>query len=192
MSVLQLLNGLNKEQQEAVKHTEGPLLVMAGAGSGKTRVLTHRIAYLIEEKDVAPHNILAITFTNKAAREMKERVEQLVGKEGESMWVSTFHSMCVRILRRDIERIGYDRNFIIIDSSDQLTVMKQILKNLNIDPKQYDPRAMIHHISNAKNELLHQKCMKKKHFPIMINKWRKFILLIKKCFVKTKHSILMI
>lgn len=164
MSVLQLLNGLNKEQQEAVKHTEGPLLVMAGAGSGKTRVLTHRIAYLIEEKDVAPHNILAITFTNKAAREMKERVEQLVGKEGESMWVSTFHSMCVRILRRDIERIGYDRNFIIIDSSDQLTVMKQILKNLNIDPKQYDPRAMIHHISNAKNELITPEMYEKEAF----------------------------
>src|SRR5699024_7309036 len=164
VSVLQLLNGLNKEQQEAVKHTEGPLLVMAGAGSGKTRVLTHRIAYLIEEKDVAPHNILAITFTNKAAREMKERVEQLVGKEGESMWVPTFHSMCVRILRRDIERIGYDRNFIIIDSSDQLTVMKQILKNLNIDPKQYDPRAMIHHISNAKNELITPEMYEKEAF----------------------------
>ncbi|MEJ8777237.1 DNA helicase PcrA [Pseudogracilibacillus sp. ICA-222130] len=164
MSVLQLLNGLNTEQQEAVKHTEGPLLVMAGAGSGKTRVLTHRIAYLIEEKDVAPHNILAITFTNKAAREMKERVEQLVGKEGESMWVSTFHSMCVRILRRDIERIGYDRNFIIIDSSDQLTVMKQVLKNLQIDPKQYDPRAMIHHISSAKNELITPEMYEKEAF----------------------------
>lgn len=154
MSVMELLSSLNKEQQEAVKTTEGPLLVMAGAGSGKTRVLTHRIAYLIDEKEVAPHNILAITFTNKAAREMKERVEQLVGPASEAMWVSTFHSMCVRILRRDIERIGYERNFTIIDSSDQLTVMKQILKNLNIDPKSYDPRAMINQISQAKNELI--------------------------------------
>ncbi|MEI3613805.1 DNA helicase PcrA [Pseudogracilibacillus sp. SO30301A] len=154
MSVIEFLSSLNKEQQEAVKHTEGPLLIMAGAGSGKTRVLTHRIAYLMDEKGVSPRNILAITFTNKAAREMKERVEKLVGSESEAMWVSTFHSMCVRILRRDIERIGYSRNFTIIDSSDQQTVMKQILKNLNIDPKQYDPRAMINQISNAKNELI--------------------------------------
>lgn len=154
MSVVELLSQLNKEQQEAVKHTEGPLLIMAGAGSGKTRVLTHRIAYLIDEKGVSPSNILAITFTNKAAREMKERVSKLVGPESSYMWVSTFHSMCVRILRRDIERIGYNRNFTIIDSSDQQTVMKQVLKNLNIDPKQYDPRAMIGQISNAKNELI--------------------------------------
>lgn len=154
MSTMELLSTLNKEQQEAVKQTEGPLLIMAGAGSGKTRVLTHRIAYLIEEKSVAPRNILAITFTNKAAREMKDRVRQLVGPESEYMWVSTFHSMCVRILRRDIERIGYNRNFSIIDSSDQLTVMKQVLKNLNIDPKQYDPRAMIGQVSNKKNELI--------------------------------------
>ena len=154
MSVIEFLSSLNKEQQEAVKHTEGPLLIMAGAGSGKTRVLTHRIAYLMDEKGVSSRNILAITFTNKAAREMKERVEKLVGPESEAMWVSTFHSMCVRILRRDIERIGYSRNFTIIDSSDQQTVMKQVLKNLNIDPKQYDPRAMINQISNAKNELI--------------------------------------
>src|SRR5690625_3280228 len=127
---------------------------MAGAGSGKTRVLTHRIAYLIDEKQASPRNILAITFTNKAAREMKERVQQLIGEASESMWVSTFHSMCVRILRRDIDRIGYSRNFTIIDSSDQQSVMKQILKNLNIDPKQYDPRAMIAQISHAKNELI--------------------------------------
>lgn len=154
MSIMELLSTLNKEQQEAVKQTEGPLLIMAGAGSGKTRVLTHRIAYLIDEKDVAPRNILAITFTNKAAREMKDRVAQLVGPESHYMWVSTFHSMCVRILRRDIERIGYSKNFSIIDSSDQLSVMKQILKNLNIDPKQYDPRAMLAQISNRKNELI--------------------------------------
>lgn len=157
MSVIQFLDGLNKEQKAAVKYTEGPLLIMAGAGSGKTRVLTHRIAYLMDEKGVAPQNILAITFTNKAAREMKERVEKLVGPASQSMWVSTFHSMCVRILRRDIERIGYSSNFSIIDSSDQQTVMKQILKNLNVDAKQYDPRAMIAQISNAKNELIAPK-----------------------------------
>lgn len=149
-----LLKGLNKEQQEAVKHTDGALLIMAGAGSGKTRVLTHRIAYLLSEKDVAARNILAITFTNKAAREMKERVRKLVGRESEFMWVSTFHSMCVRILRRDIDRIGYSRNFSILDSGDQLSVIKQILKNLNIDPKKFDPRAMLGQISSAKNELI--------------------------------------
>ena len=154
MSMIELLNDLNKEQRAAVKHTEGPLLIMAGAGSGKTRVLTHRIAYLIEEKNVPPKNILAITFTNKAAREMKERVQQLVGDDSEEMLVSTFHSMCVRILRRDIDRIGYSRNFTIIDSSDQQSLMKQILKDLNIDPKQYDPRAMIAQISGLKNELI--------------------------------------
>lgn len=149
-----LLSGLNKEQQEAVKTTEGPLLIMAGAGSGKTRVLTHRIAYLIEEKGVSPRNILAITFTNKAAREMKDRVSRLVGPESEYMWVSTFHSMCVRILRRDIDRIGYNRNFTILDSGDQLSVVKQVLKDLNMDPKQFDPRAMLGQISSAKNELI--------------------------------------
>lgn len=154
MSVAELLESLNTEQQQAVRHTDGPLLIMAGAGSGKTRVLTHRIAYLIDEKEVPSTNILAITFTNKAAREMRYRVGQLIGPEAGSMWVSTFHSMCVRILRRDIERIGYSRNFTIIDGTDQRSVMKQILKNLNLDPKQYDPRAMLHQISNAKNELI--------------------------------------
>lgn len=149
-----LLRGLNKDQREAVKTTDGPLLIMAGAGSGKTRVLTHRIAYLMGEKDVAPRNILAITFTNKAAREMKERVRRLVGPDSEYMWVSTFHSMCVRILRRDIDRIGYNSNFTILDSSDQLSVVKQVLKNKNIDPKKFDPRAMIGQISAAKNELI--------------------------------------
>lgn len=149
-----LLNGLNKEQAEAVKHTEGPLLIMAGAGSGKTRVLTHRIAYLLSEKEVSPRSVLAITFTNKAAREMKDRVARLVGAESASIWVSTFHSMCVRILRRDIDRIGIHGNFTIIDSGDQLSAMKQVLKNLNIDPKQFDPRAMLGQISNAKNELI--------------------------------------
>lgn len=149
-----LLKGLNKEQQEAVKHTEGPLLIMAGAGSGKTRVLTHRIAYLLGEKDVSPRNVLAITFTNKAAREMKGRVHRLVGTGSEQIWVSTFHSMCVRILRRDIDRIGYSSNFTILDGSDQLSVIKQTLKDLNIDPKKFEPRAMLGAISSAKNELI--------------------------------------
>lgn len=149
-----LLKGLNKEQRAAVKHTEGPLLIMAGAGSGKTRVLTHRIAYLMEEKRIPPRNILAITFTNKAAREMKDRVRQLIGPDSEQMWVSTFHSMCVRILRRDIDRIGYNRNFSILDSSDQLTVIKQVLKDLNIDSKKFEPRALQGRISTAKNELI--------------------------------------
>ncbi|WP_096271571.1 DNA helicase PcrA [Paucisalibacillus globulus] len=150
----ELIKGLNKQQQEAVKHTDGPLLIMAGAGSGKTRVLTHRIAYLMGEKDVSPRNILAITFTNKAAREMKDRVSKLVGPEATDMWVSTFHSMCVRILRRDIDRIGYSRNFTILDSGDQLSVIKQVIKELNIDNKQFEPRAMQNQISSAKNELV--------------------------------------
>ncbi|MDR9792391.1 DNA helicase PcrA [Aeribacillus sp. FSL K6-1121] len=150
----QLLSGLNEQQQKATKHTEGPLLIMAGAGSGKTRVLTHRIAYLMAEKGVAPWNILAITFTNKAAREMKDRIEQLLGPGAEEIWISTFHSMCVRILRRDIDRIGVNRNFTILDTSDQLSVIKGILKERNIDPKKYDPRAILGTISSAKNDLI--------------------------------------
>lgn len=149
-----LLNGLNKEQQMAVKTTEGPLLIMAGAGSGKTRVLTHRIAYLMVEKSVNPYNILAITFTNKAAREMKERIEKLLGGAAEEVWISTFHSMCVRILRRDIDRIGINRNFTILDSTDQLSVIKGIVKDLNIDSKKFDPRGILGKISSAKNELI--------------------------------------
>jgi DNA helicase-2/ATP-dependent DNA helicase PcrA len=149
-----LLKGMNPRQKEAVLYTDGPLLLMAGAGSGKTRVLTHRIAYLIEEKEVNPWNILAITFTNKAAREMKERVNGILGAGGDDVWVSTFHSMCVRILRRDVDFIGYNRNFTILDSSEQLTLMKRILKELNIDPKKYDPRSILGTISQAKNSLL--------------------------------------
>ncbi|MBO0431474.1 DNA helicase PcrA [Enterococcus sp. DIV0660C] len=149
----ELLQGMNPRQKEAVLHTEGPLLLMAGAGSGKTRVLTHRIAYLIEEKEVNPWNILAITFTNKAAKEMKERVNAILKFGGEDVWVSTFHSMCVRILRRDVDFIGYNRNFTIIDSSEQLTLMKRILKELNIDPKKYDPRGILGTVSQAKNKL---------------------------------------
>lgn len=149
-----LLSGLNPEQQAAVRSTEGPLLIMAGAGSGKTRVLTHRIAYLMSEKDVAPWNILAITFTNKAAREMKDRVARIVGPTAEEIWISTFHSMCVRILRRDIDRIGYNRNFSILDTSDQLSVIKKILKEKNKDPKKFDPKSILGTISGAKNELI--------------------------------------
>ncbi|EMW6033458.1 DNA helicase PcrA [Enterococcus faecium] len=152
-SKAELLNGMNPRQKEAVLHTDGPLLLMAGAGSGKTRVLTHRIAYLIEEKEVNPWNILAITFTNKAAKEMKERVNAILASGGEDVWVSTFHSMCVRILRRDVDFIGYNLNFTIIDSSEQLTLMKRILKELNIDPKKYDPRSILGTISQAKNSL---------------------------------------
>src|SRR6476660_7507400 len=148
-----LLNGLNPEQQTAVKATDGPLLIMAGAGSGKTRVLTHRIGYLIVEKQVNPYNILAITFTNKAAREMRERISKMMGGVAEDIWISTFHSMCVRILRRDIDRIGFNRNFTILDSTDQLSVIKNILKDQNIDPKKFDPRSLLGSISSAKNEL---------------------------------------
>lgn len=150
-----LLVGMNPQQKEAVQTTEGPLLIMAGAGSGKTRVLTHRIAYLVVEKEVYPSKILAITFTNKAAREMRERIDSILGNGTcESMWVSTFHSMCVRILRRNIDRLGYSKSFSILDSSDQLTVVKNLMKEYNIDPKRYEPRAILNTISSAKNECI--------------------------------------
>lgn len=149
-----LLSGLNPEQQKAVKKVDGPLLLMAGAGSGKTRVLTHRIAYLMVEKGVNPYNILAITFTNKAAREMRNRIQKMMGGAADQIWISTFHSMCVRILRRDIDRLGYNRNFTILDSTDQQSVIKSILKDKNMDPKKFDPRAILGTISSAKNELI--------------------------------------
>lgn len=145
---------LNDMQQQAVYHTEGPLLILAGAGSGKTRVLTHRIAYLIGEKGVKPWNILAITFTNKAAQEMRDRVDQIAGTDGESVWVSTFHSACVRILRRYIDRLGYDHNFTIYDSDDQKILMKEICRRMNVDTKQYKERALLAAISHAKDELM--------------------------------------
>ena len=154
MAMMDLLAKMNDKQAEAVQTTEGPLLVMAGAGSGKTRVLTHRVAYLIEEKGINPWNILAITFTNKAAREMRERIDKLVGEGAEEIWVSTFHALCVRILRRDGEKIGYNRGFTIASSSEQRTLMKHIMADLNIDPKKYNPRAILSAISNAKNDLL--------------------------------------
>lgn len=148
-----LLNGMNDKQAEAVQTTEGPLLIMAGAGSGKTRVLTHRIAYLIDEKFVNPWNILAITFTNKAAREMRERAMALNPATTDTL-IATFHSMCVRILRREADHIGYNRNFTIIDPGEQRTLMKRILKNLNLDPKKWNERSILGTISNAKNDLL--------------------------------------
>ncbi|MDO5391590.1 MAG: DNA helicase PcrA [Eubacteriales bacterium] len=149
-----ILDRLNPQQQEAVLQTEGPVLILAGAGSGKTRVLTHRIAYLIEEKEVNPWNIMAITFTNKAAGEMRERVDKIVGYGSESVWVSTFHSSCVRILRRHIDRIGYAGNFTIYDADDQKSVMKDICRRLQIDTKVYKEKALLNAISHAKDELI--------------------------------------
>lgn len=151
---MSIYDTLNEQQREAVFYTEGPLLILAGAGSGKTRVLTHRTAYLIEEKKVNPYHIMAITFTNKAAGEMRERIDKLVGYGSESIWVSTFHSTCVRILRRHIDRIGYDTNFTIYDSDDSKSLMKDICKRLNIDTKIYKERSLLSAISSAKDELI--------------------------------------
>ena len=151
---MNLLDALNEPQKEAVVTTEGPLLILAGAGSGKTRVLTHRTAYLIKECGVSPYNIMAITFTNKAAGEMRERIDQMVGLGSESIWVSTFHSTCVRILRRYIDRLGYSTNFTIYDSEDQKTLMKDICKRLEIDTKMYREKMFLAAISNAKDELI--------------------------------------
>ncbi len=151
---MSIYDTLNKEQREAVFYTEGPLLILAGAGSGKTRVLTHRIAYLIDEMGVNPWNILAITFTNKAAGEMRDRVDKIVGFGSESIWVSTFHSTCVRILRRYIDRLGYDTNFTIYDTDDQKTLMKDVCKLLQIDTKVYKERVLLSAISSAKNEFI--------------------------------------
>lgn len=152
--ILDAIQRLNPQQRKAVETTQGPLLIMAGAGSGKTRVLTHRIAYLIASCKVAPWSILAITFTNKAAREMQDRVGKLVGRAAEDIWVSTFHSMCVRILRKDINRIGFTSNFSILDSSDQLSVIKTCMKELNIDTKKFEPKSIQAAIGDAKNELI--------------------------------------
>ena len=151
---MELLEGLNDKQKEAVLQTEGPCLVIAGAGSGKTKVLTHKIAYLIEEKNISPWNILAITFTNKAANEMKERISAIVGDDAKDIWMGTFHSICVRILRRFIDRIGFETSFIIFDTSDQRTLVKTCLRDLNIDDKLFTDRSVLTEISNAKNEML--------------------------------------
>lgn len=152
--VMSIYDTLNKEQRSAVEHDKGPLLILAGAGSGKTRVLTHRIAYLMEYRDVNPWNILALTFTNKAAKEMRERVDKIVGYGSENIWVSTFHSTCVRILRRWIDLIGYDRSFTIYDSDDQKSLMKEVCKHLDIDTKNYKERTLLSVISSAKDELI--------------------------------------
>lgn len=149
-----ILEGLNDKQYEAVTNTQGPCLVIAGAGSGKTKVLTHKIAYLIGEKGVKPWDIIAITFTNKAANEMKERIANLVGEPAKDIWMGTFHSICVRILRRFIDRIGFDSSFIIFDTSDQRTLIKTCIKELNVDDKLYTDRSVLSEISNAKNEML--------------------------------------
>ena len=150
----EILKGLNDKQYEAVVNTEGPCLVIAGAGSGKTKVLTHKIAYLIQEKNVAPWNILAITFTNKAANEMKERVANLVGEQAKDLWMGTFHSICVKILRSHIDKIGFDSSFIIFDTSDQRTLVKRCIRDLNLDDKMFTERSVQAEISNAKNEML--------------------------------------
>ena len=148
------LDMLNEQQREAVLTTEGPLLILAGAGSGKTRVLTYRTAYLIDECGVNPYNIMAITFTNKAAGEMRERIDDMVGYGSESIWVSTFHSTCVRILRRYIDRLGYDTNFTIYDADDQKALMKDISKRLEIDTKMYKEKMFLNVISSAKDEMI--------------------------------------
>ena len=154
MNTEEILKGLNKEQKEAVMHVDGPLLVIAGAGSGKTRVLTHRVAYLIDEKNVNPWNIIAITFTNKAAKEMKTRIENIVGPKANDIWIGTFHSMCVRILRREITKIGYESDFVIFDTGDVKTVIKECIKELKLDDKVYNDKYLTYEISKAKNEMI--------------------------------------
>ena len=151
---MNILEGLNDKQYEAVVNTEGPCLVIAGAGSGKTKVLTHKIAYIIGENKAKPWDILAITFTNKAANEMKERIAGLIGEQAKDIWMGTFHSICVKILRRFIDRIGFDTSFIIFDTSDQRTLVKGCLKDLAIDDKMFTDRSVLSEISNAKNEML--------------------------------------
>src|SRR5438876_9183724 len=150
---MQFLDTLNPEQRAAVLHINGPLLILAGAGSGKTRVITSRIAYLVGDGHAQPHEVLAVTFTNKAAEEMRARVEGLLGSDVTGMWVSTFHALCARLLRREAPAIGLSRDFVIYDSSDQLTVVKQALKALHIDDSFVQPRAALSRISHAKNRM---------------------------------------
>ena len=156
------LKELNDKQYEAVINTEGPSLIIAGAGSGKTKVLTYKIAYLLKEKNVKPWNILAITFTNKAANEMKTRIESLVGDDVKDVWAGTFHSICVRILRQHIDRLGFDRTFSIFDMTDQKHIVKECLKELNIDDKLFTDKSVQYEISNAKNDMLEPKAYQTK------------------------------
>ena len=146
--------GMNERQKEAVLATEGPLLVLAGAGSGKTRVLTHRIAYLVEELGVSPYSILTLTFTNKAANEMKERIRNLIGEKANDLWAGTFHSVCVRMLRMNIENIGYDSNFVIYDTTDQKTLIKDCIKEKNLNDKMFDPASILNFISSQKDKMI--------------------------------------
>src|SRR5437867_4348010 len=150
---MNFLESLNPEQREAVLHIKGPLLILAGAGSGKTRVITSRAAYLVGDGHAQPHEVLAVTFTNKAAEEMRGRVESLVGSDCKGMWLSTFHSLCARLLRREAPAIGLSRDFVIYDSSDQLAVVKQALKELRVDDSFIQPRAALSRISHAKNRM---------------------------------------
>src|SRR4249920_342924 len=150
---MSFLDTLNPEQREAVLHVNGPLLILAGAGSGKTRVITSRIAYLVGDGHARPHEVLAVTFTNKAAEEMRARVASLLGADVSGMWVSTFHSLCARLLRREAPAIGLSRDFVIYDSADQLSVVKQALKELHIDDSYVQPRAALSRISHAKNRM---------------------------------------
>lgn len=200
-----LLAGLNDEQKEAVLTTDGPVLVIAGAGSGKTRLLTHRIAYLIKEKEISPKNILAVTFTNKAAEEMKERVKKLLGgpprlarsESGEARqsyrqpWMGTFHHVCVRILRMEIDKIGYRKSFVIYDDADQLALVKRIMKEKELSTEQFNPRAMLAVISKAKGELQNvEDYMSGDSFLRELS--RESMKLIKKISKKTTHWILTI
>jgi DNA helicase II / ATP-dependent DNA helicase PcrA len=149
-----VLEGLNPPQRQAVTHVGAPLLIVAGAGSGKTRVLTRRIGYLLAARDVHPGSVLAITFTNKAAGEMRERVASLVGRRANAMWVSTFHSACVRILRREAKRFGFTSSFTIYDQADSYRLMTLVCRDLDLDPRRYPPRQFSHQVSNLKNELI--------------------------------------
>ena len=158
------LTGLNKDQLSAVTRVEGPLLILAGAGSGKTRVITYRIAHMIEDLKISPYSILAITFTNKAAKEMRERVNSLIGDRAKDMWISTFHSLCVRILRRDIERIGYNRSFVIYDTQDQLSLIKECIKECGLREDSFKPSSVLSAISGAKDKLLNPKAFETRYF----------------------------
>ena len=191
---MSIYDSLNEEQKKGVFTTEGPVLLLAGAGSGKTRVLTHRVAYLIEEQGVNPWHILAITFTNKAAGEMRERIDDMVGYGSESIWVSTFHSTCVRILRRYIDQIGYETNFTIYDTDDQKTIMKDICKRLEIDTKMYKEKSLLAAISSAKDELIspEEYALRAQGDFRKMKEWQRFTGNISRCYGRIMHWILMI